>query len=150
MYDFATAHNRSIESANNVFTPEESAKVESQLNQKYIMYLNKKAITVECLKIADEICLRVLIANPDQSFYYPIDAKFNLLKYGKVKSKEAAWLMLDYIDTYLSEYFYDNDTFLTIEWSNHSFEDKEFLLKGQIYNVQLEKQADELIKNSQH
>jgi len=148
-YDFYHAHGTEAHLLKDVFTEEESILIQAKLEQDNFQYLDGKSFKVICKSSDSNLYIRVLLHNQDKSFYYPIDAQFKLNE-KKQTFKKTAPLIIDYIQAYLTEYFQDPDTYLTIEWGDHEMEGLEFLLKGQIFNVLLEEQANQFMKNKVH
>ena len=116
------------------------------LNTKYASHLVGRFFE---LKIAEEnsyVFVTVLLRNSTNSFYYPIEGKIGAREQD-LSPNAAALLLIDYIDCYLGEFFNeDGDLYLPIEWSPHTFEEKEFQIKGQIFNLEKEQLADEWLK----
>ena len=63
-----------------------------------------------------------------------------------MKRKDAVLFLLDYIDCYFEEFFKeDENVFLPIDWSEYSFDEVPFQLKGQILNLHVEDLADRIL-----
>ncbi len=148
-YGFHKAHGTEEHLLKEVFSEEEIMLIQAKLEQNNFQYLDGKSLEVICKSSGSNLYLRVLLQNQDKSFYYPIDAQFKQTD-KKHPFKTAAPLIIDYIQAYLTEYFQDPDTYLTIEWGDHEMDGIEFLLKGQIFNVTLEEQANQFMANKVH
>ena len=122
---------------------EDLAKI---LNIKYASQLKDRSFFIEIssgYKTMAEVSLT--LKNKTESFYYPVKARIDL-ESNKMKKREAALFLLDYIEMYFEEYFENSeDTFLPIDWSNFSFEGSDFQMCGQIHNLNREKEADQII-----
>lgn len=137
-------------------TPTRSAALEETdhtyladlLNNKYDNYLLGKLFSVDSHFVEDEqgVYVTVTLTNGDQSFYYPVEARMDIDAEDMAK-KEAAFFLVDYIDTYFEEYLLEEeDLFLTIDWSPQDYDAVKFQMRGQIRNLKLEKMADDLLR----
>ncbi len=95
------------------------------------------------------LTVSVILSNPDKSYYYPVEARIQNKK-EELSPLEAAAFLIDFIDLYFEEYlFEDENLFIPIDWTPFTYDAVDFQLKGQILNLKLEQQADELIKNNE-
>ena len=129
-----------------VLTEEEKDSLTKILNTKYAGFLNKRLFQVEAFVEGDTAAVAVILQNPNNRFFYPVEARM-LFREQNMNAKDAALFLIDYLDYYFEEYFRDDeDVYLTIDWSKHSFEGKDFYVKGQVLNPEQEKLADEWLK----
>lgn len=125
--------------------PSDHSFLADLLNRKYENYLLGKLFTVTSHFIPSEqgVYVQVVLANSDQSFYYPVEARV-AIDDEELTKKDAAFFLVDYIDTYFEEYLMEEeDLFLTIDWSPQEYDAVAFQMRGQIRNLKLEKMADE-------
>ena len=148
-YLFKDSHKIDVQTLRDTFNQEEIELISQKLLVENHHNLNGRVFDITCQHTHDTIYLRVLLKNTDSSFFYPIDAQYKM-RNAKEKPKIITPMMIDYIQSYLNDYFQDENLFLTIEWSEHETEGLKFMMKGQIFNVLLEKQADQYIKDHTH
>lgn len=132
------SHGRALE-------PSDHSFLADLLNRKYENYLLGKLFAVDSHFVANEqgVYVQVTLANADQSFYYPVEARVNI-DAEELGKKDAAFFLVDYIDTYFEEYLMEEeDLFLPIDWSPQEYDAVSFQMRGQIRNLKLEKMADE-------
>jgi hypothetical protein len=56
--------------------------------------------------------------------------------------------LIDYIDSYFEEFFRENgEVLLPIDWAPFDWEGVPIQLKGQIFNLEVEKMADEWLEH---
>jgi len=66
-----------------------------------------------------------------------------------MKVDDARNFLLNYIDAYIEEFLTGGEeTYLPIDWANYDCEGLELQLRGQILNIKLEEQADQLLNRS--
>ncbi|MBF0443246.1 MAG: hypothetical protein HQK54_15160 [Oligoflexales bacterium] len=128
---------------------EELAFLSEQMNKKYIAYLTDgKSFKIDARLEDNGVFVTTLLKNPDDSFYYPVEARVDFRKEG-LTPYEAGLFLIDYIDIYFEEYLTETDILtLPIDWTLHSYDAVDFHIKGQILNLKLERMADELINSS--
>lgn len=130
-----------------IIDTEDLTTLENLLQKKYSQYLQDKFFSIESSFKEDGVYATVILSNPDQSFYYPVEGRINHIDQD-LEKKEAALFLIDFIDTYMEEYITENeDLFLNIDWNDFEYEGTTFQLKGQIKNLLLENKADELLGN---
>ena len=129
---------------------EEILEINDILNKKYnSVLLDGKEFKVSYVYEFNILTVTVLLSNPDQSFYYPVQARVQPQKQD-LALIEAFYFLLDYIDLYFEEYLYeDENLFIPIDWTNFEYDAVSFQLKGQILNLKLENEADILIKEKE-
>lgn len=128
--------------------PSDHAFLADLLNRKYENYLLGKLFSVDSFYVAKEqgVYVQVTLANKDQSFYYPVEARLDT-DAEELTAKDAGFFLVDYIDTYFEEYLMEEeDLFLTIDWSPQEYDAVKFQMRGQIRNLKLEKMADDLLR----
>ena len=129
-----------------LLSPEEINSLVKLFNTKYASYLEGRFFELESSSDQDLVHAKVLLRNKTDHFYYPVQGQI-AYKQEDLSPKDAALFLIDYIDFYFEEFFKENgDILLTIDWSKHAFEAKEFQIKGQILNLERERLADEWLK----
>lgn len=119
------------------------------MQQKYGLYLDGRSFEVTAeTQPADVVLVKALLRNEDDSFHYPVEARMKY-KTEEMSPREAAIFLIDYLDVYFEEYFEDDSLFLPIDWSDHVYCGTEFQVRGQIFNLKVEKMADELLKKNE-
>jgi hypothetical protein len=131
-------------------TNEECQELAEQMMKKYRIALKERAFSVRASLQGRGVHVTVLLANPEQTYYYPVEARM-LFAPEEMQPKEAALFLIDYIDNYFEEYLLEEDEelFLPIDWSDHEYEAVNFQVKGQILNRKLEALADEWLKEKE-
>ena len=119
------------------------------MNNKYQSVLfDGKHFEIKTKYEYEILTVSVILSNPDKSYYYPVEARIQNKK-EELTPSEAAAFLIDFIDLYFEEYlFEDENLFIPIDWTPFSYDAVDFQLKGQILNLKLEQEADELIKNN--
>jgi len=125
---------------------EEISNLEKIMNLKYASFLKSRKFSIKH-SLGESSCLvEILLKNDDESFWYPIEAKMELLE-SDLKDREASLLLLDYIDSFFGSYFQeDENIFVPIDWSSRVFEGETIYIKGQKLNLKVEKRAAEFLK----
>ncbi len=120
------------------------------MQQKYGLYLDGRTFDVSVeMQPGDVVFARILLRNEDDSFHYPVEARMKY-KTEEMSPREAALFLIDYVDVYLEEYFEDQGgLFLPIDWADHEYCGTEFQVRGQIFNLKVEKMADEILKKNE-
>lgn len=128
-----------------VLTDAECRELATVMNRKYAGYLGARSFEISVTMDDNGVFVKVLLRDPEGTYYYPVDSRMNVAK-AKMDRREAAMLMLDYSDMYFDEYFQQGeDVYLPIDWSSHECEGVTFEMKGQIQNLKLEGEADEIL-----
>ena len=135
-----------INFSNPVFAEPEKNKVSDELKKMYRPHLMEKNLEIHTNYDAHFISVQLILQNSDLSFFYPIQARCKWDHKRDLSRKDSALFLLDRISSYLSEYFIDSDTFLTIEWSSLSFDSRDYEMRGQVFNKKLESLADDFLK----
>ncbi len=122
----------------------------ASMNSKYRLALGERRFSLSAEVRGRGVFVKVLLSNPDKSFYYPVEARV-LYEKEEMKSGEAALFLFDYIDTYFEEFLLEEDEqlYLSIDWSDHQYEAIEFQVRGQILNLKLEEAADEWLRRAE-
>ncbi len=120
------------------------------MNTKYQSVLfDGKRFEIKTKYEYEILTVSVILSNPDKSYYYPVEARIQNKK-EELSPLEAAAFLIDFIDLYFEEYlFEDENLFIPIDWTPFTYDAVDFQLKGQILNLKLEQEADELIKNNE-
>ena len=117
------------------------------MNLKYAPYRKDRYFSLRLVE-GVWVEIKVTLSSLDKTFVYPIEAKFESQDKDKTKAErqQHIFAVLDYIDQYFEEYFKeDENVFIPIDWSLHSWEGHEFYLKGQVVNEKLETMAERWI-----
>lgn len=129
-----------------ILNNEEKSKLVRILNTKYATYLNGRFFELGIQTNNDNVHVKLVLRNSQDQFHYPVEGRISS-KEQNLSPKDAALLLVDYMDMYFEEFFKDDgEVLLTIDWSKHTFNEKEFQLKGQIFNLERERLADEWLK----
>lgn len=129
-----------------ILNDEEKSNLVRIMNTKYASYLEGRFFEIEIASDQDIVNVTVTLRNESDQFHYPVQGQI-ASKQQDLSPKDGAFLLLDYIDFYFEEFFKENgEVLLTIDWSKHTFDEKEFQIKGQIFNLQRERLADEWLK----
>lgn len=135
-----------MESQKDFFSEAECNKLSELMARKHQSFLNDRhfEIGVTLSHKPDAVCVKVLLRNKSGSFYYPVEARMTLDQ--DMTKEETGYFLIDYIDVYFEEYLADGgDVYLPIDWTDFECEGKTFQLKGQVFNLELEQKADELL-----
>lgn len=115
------------------------------MNRKYASYLGDRFFSIDITNSGESLIVVCVLESLDQKFYYPVEAKI-VPADQELNSRDAAMLVLDYIDMYFDEFFKSaEETLLYIDPAEYSFEGVSFTMKGQIYNRELEAKANALL-----
>lgn len=115
------------------------------LEKKHAMYLEGRSFSVTSELNKDVLKVNVVFSNDDKSFYYPIQTRMNV-KAEEMAVKDAAMLLVDYVDLYLDDYFEEAEALnIPIDWSDFEYDAVKFQMKGQVINRLVEAQADMLL-----
>lgn len=147
---------------------EDLTALEASLNRRYITYLTgnhgtrptqqtvggqSPALASERFRIdagaaGSQVQLRVCLQSEDGQFGYPVETVVcaqngeSFVVEGGVK--ELA-ILLDFQDAYWSEYFRsERETFVTLDWSEHTYQGHQIYIRGFQRNFALETAADRL------
>ena len=115
------------------------------MNIKHSAFLKDRTFTLSYKVEDSKIFVKCILQNTDKSFFYPIESYKNL-KENNLSLRDLIFLLLDYIDIYFSEFFAENEEVLIpIDWTEYTFENMKFHLRGQIRNLYREKMADKIL-----
>ena len=132
-----------------LMTEKETLDLTRILNLKYASHLKDRSFQVGYCENKEEILSSITLFNQDKSFFYQVEAKVSHKESKDISSKEALFILLDYIDVYFEEYFKEEeDVFIPIDWYDVQFENLSFQMRGQVRNLHSEFLADEILKNS--
>lgn len=139
-----TTTNKSTE----LITATESKDLETIMNLKHAAYLKNRSFVVFHERTSSDIEASITLKDQKQTFYYKVEAKVSLKNLAP-KDKEALFIMLDYLDIYFDEYLKgEEDVYIPIDWSEFTFENLTFKMKGQVQNLHAEKIADEFLEKN--
>ncbi len=126
-------------------TKEECRARATVMNRKHAGQLGARGFEVAVENDDGLVHTKVLLRDPDEVFYYPVEARVDARKAG-VTEREAAELLLDYTELYFDEFFREGeDVYLPIDWASQTCEEVTFEMRGQIVNRKLEAMADALL-----
>ena len=131
-------------------TNEECIELAETMVKKYRIAMKDRTFSIRAVVQGKGVYVTVLLANADQSYYYPVESRM-MFEAEEMEPREAALFLIDYIDTYFEEYLYEEDEqiYLPIDWTDHEYEATNFQVRGQILNQKLDAMADQwLLSNS--
>lgn len=129
-----------------LLSDEERQDLARMMEKKYFRSIGDRKISISVHATESETEVIVLVASPDESFYYPIESRIKHCEQEQ-SVREAQLFLLDYIDQYLEEYLLEDDQlFIPIDWTDYSHDAVDFQMKGQIFNRKLENLALEWIE----
>lgn len=89
------------------------------------------------------LSVQVLLSNPKETFYYPVQAK--LMCHSSLDDQLVSpfSILLKACKSYYEEFLQgDEEVYLPIDWAPYGIDDHEIFMRGQIQNLALEKEAD--------
>jgi len=133
-----------------VITEQERSALAEAMNSKYRLARGERQFEVEVTRKGKGVYVMVLLANADQSFYYPVEARI-IWENQDLTAHKAALFLVDYIDIYFEEFLLEEDEqmYVPIDWADHQYDAIDFQIRGQIRNRKLENQADEWLGESE-
>lgn len=124
---------------------QEYKEIMKLLNSKYAHILNDRFFRVVADYDENVLFLACILENGSRTFHYPVEARISY-KDQNMSAEEAISLIIDYVDAYFEEYFQnDENTYISIDWLTHTFEDVEFDMRGQVKNLYMEELAEKLL-----
>lgn len=125
-------------------TNEDCQELAETMVKKYRIAMKDRTFSIRASVQGKGTYVTVLLANADQSYYYPVEGRL-MHEAEEMEPTEAALFLIDYIDNYFEEYLYEEDEqiYLPIDWTDHEYEATNFQIRGQIVNKKLENMADE-------
>ena len=121
------------------------AEMARLLDQKYADARGPRAFEISLSKDTQGIYARVLLRNERGTFYYPVEGRIANRDHD-LSERDAAVLVLDFIDSYFEEYFREGgDLMLPIDWAEYQWDGTPLQLRGQVINLEAEQLADELL-----
>lgn len=112
------------------------------LSAKHAQYLGGREFLVSSKQVGPAVYVSVTLRNSSDTFHYPVEGRI-LTNQAQLTAKSAQALLMDYIDAYFEEFLRSGeDVYLPIDWADYELEGMHFQLKGQILNLNLERQAD--------
>lgn len=142
MQDKSTQANHKV-----LMTEQESLDLTKILNLKYGSYLKERFFLINFHEEDSGIFASMTLRNQNRSFFYEVEARAASKDMAALKSREALFILLDYIDLYFAEYFKEEEnSYISIDWSEQSFENLTFQMRGQVRDLNSELMADELLR----
>jgi len=127
-------------------TEDECTEVSRQLERKYAGSLGERHFETQARKDGQGVYAKVTLRNQSGSYFYPVEGRIAHMDHD-MNARDAGLFLLDYIDTYFAEYFREGgDIYLPIDWADYEMDDIPLQLKGQIFNLEIELMADELLQ----
>ncbi|MBC7660989.1 MAG: hypothetical protein H7249_14930 [Chitinophagaceae bacterium] len=125
-------------------TNDECVELAETMVKKYRIAMKDRTFSIRAIVQGKGVYVTVLLANKDQSYYYPVEARL-MFEAEEMEPHEAALFLVDYIDNYFEEYLYEEDEqiYLPIDWADHEYEATNFQIRGQILNQKLDSLADQ-------
>ena len=123
----------------------------SLMIRKYISFLRSETFEMEVQRTDDWIQVRQTLSALDNSSSCVVEVVFPFEEGSgadndQIVACEMVDLVVDYLDNYWKEYLTDDrDTFLSLDWSSHTWEGKSFYIRGSQHNVALERMADDFL-----
>lgn len=134
-----------------VWNPEALMAIGELLQKKYSPFLQNEEFWVESGYNREQVQILVNLRSKDESIEYPVECVYLVADNVENSPEDTAYLMLDYLDVYWSEYLTEGrDTFFPLDWSKHTCEGVEFFIRGFVRNVQLEREAEKIFEESGH
>lgn len=126
-------------------TSKECEELSHIMRIKYASYLRDRIFTIKVEVNRHDCLVNITLANQQETFFYPVEGRINFYEQ-ELSPKDAAMLLIDYIDAYFEEFFKeDENVYLPIDWSPYSFEGFTLYLKAQVRNLKAERQADQIL-----
>jgi hypothetical protein len=158
------------ESVRPLLNDQDALALESSLNRRYATYLtgnpggNRSAqqslqqstpmtainerFRIESGAAGSQVQLRICLQSEDGQFGYPVETILcsqNGESFAVEGGVKELAVMLDFQDAYWAEYFRsERETFVTIDWSEHTYEGYQIYIRGFQRNFGLESAADRL------
>jgi hypothetical protein len=127
-------------------SPDECAELVRLMARKYAASLDHRYFEAELNKDSRGVYAKVTLRNQTGSFFYPVEGRLAHLDHD-MSEREAALFLLNYIDAYFDEYFREGgEVYLPIDWADYEDDGIPLQLKGQIFNLEVERMADELLE----
>lgn len=115
------------------------------MQRKYAGFIAERYFDVAVTKDVVGVHAKVTLRNESGSFFYPVEGRISHQD-TDLAPRESALFLLDYMDGYFDEYFREGgDCYLPIDWAEYESDGVPLQLKGQIYNLVVEKMADEFL-----
>jgi hypothetical protein len=115
------------------------------LNTKHAASLRDRRFSIDVQTFKGQAQVTVTLANASESFYYPVEASLDA-SIEEISVRDAALFLIDYIAFYFEEFFAtDESTYLPIDWADYVFEDVKLKMRGQLFNRERERIADQLL-----
>lgn len=139
-------HSDTAKSKHEHFFARECVELATCMDRKYAAYLGDRRFDIKSETRVDGVYVTVTLFNLEKSFHYPVEARMEVAEAG-MTLRAAAAFMIDCVDVYFSEYLTkDGDTYLPIDWAAFECEGKTIHMRGQVFNLKLEAQADEILR----
>jgi hypothetical protein len=127
-------------------TAAECDDVAQMMGRKYTRFMNERYFEATMRRDGRGVYAKVTLRNQSGSYYYPVEGRLAHAEH-EMSDRDAAFFLLDYIDSYFDEYFRgDGGVYLPIDWADYEWEGVPLQLKGQILNLEIERMADDLLE----
>lgn len=132
-----------------IISPEEESKLLHVLHARHASQLKGRRFKISYSYKHPAAETTLLLYSDDESFYYPVEGKI-LCKANELSPRDGVMLVLDYMAAYFDSFFKeDEQLYLPIEWSEHTFDNYHLMLRGQIRNLKYERMADEIVASGE-
>lgn len=126
-------------------TATDAAYLAQCMNQKYAYFIKERAFSINAAVDQEWVVVKVVLANADDSFHYPVEARIKF-ESEEMAARDAALFLIDYIDLYFEEFLEEGEaTYVPIDWTKHQYDASEFEMRGQIFNLKVERMGDDLL-----
>ena len=131
-----------------LISPAECAELAQIMGIKYAAHLDGKEFVISVQQQQEWVYVTVTLKNMQESFYYPVEARIH--RDVPLEPREAALFLLDYLDLYFDDYLREKDVYFPLDWAQYVYEGIDFHVRGQILNLEAQRQADALLQPQSH
>ncbi len=128
-------------------SPFEAERIVKALYERHGQFLkDDETFEVSGYRSKTDAYAKIVLKNEDESFYYPVECRVDLSVNALPGPVAAQELVLDFLDYYFGRYLREErELFVPIDWAEVKFDDYKVQIRGQIFNLQLERLADLLL-----
>ena len=132
----------------NLISQKEVSDLEKIMNLKYGVYLKNRYFLIKSEDTPNEIIASITLRDENKTFYYEVETKVSK-KNLELETKEALFILLDYMDIYFDEYLKgEENVYIPIDWVDYTFENLTFQMRGQVKNLYAESLAETFLENN--
>ncbi len=126
-------------------TEAECTELAQLMQRKYAGFLAERYFEVSVSTDPIGVHAKVTLRNKTGAYFYPVEGRIAHVD-TDLSPRASGLFLLEYTDAYFDEYFREGgDVYLPIDWAEYESEGVPLQLKGQIFNLVIEKMADELL-----